>query len=117
MTDDALRAELIQFFNDTQRAHHHAYRATHGADVEWPIWYAEFMQVRLNGMIHAVCTRSELVYLLVMVERERASQASEAPWAETYADFFLKRYGPMQGQMPSEPAGPDASPNEEQPSP
>ena len=113
MPDATLRAQLIDFFNETQRAHHRAYRATDGADAEWPLWYAEFMQPRLNGMIQAVCTRSELVYLLVMVEKERAEQPPETPWADYYADFFMGRYSPMQGQMPAEPAGMDGSESED----
>ena len=103
MTDDALRAELIAFFRETRRAHHRAFLATNGADAEWPIWYADTMQARLNGLLQAICTRSELVYLLVMVEKERL-RAAPAHWAEYYADFFVERYGDMRGQMPGAPA-------------
>ena len=105
MTPD-LRAQLIELFTETHAAHALAYRATEGADDEWPLWYAENMHTRLNGLIGAVCTRSELVYLLVMVEKERAVQSPGAPWAAYYADFFLQRYGAMHGHMPAAPAMP-----------
>ncbi|MEP7357218.1 MAG: hypothetical protein ABI847_08260 [Anaerolineales bacterium] len=117
MADADLRTQLIGLLTETGRAHHRAYRATHGADAEWPIWYAEYMQARLNGMIGAVCTRSELVYLLVLVEKERAGRAPQAGWAGYYADFFMERYGAMQGQMPPEPAGDGGSQNEDKQKP
>jgi hypothetical protein len=105
MADTTLRSELIDFFNETQRAHHRAYFDVDGFDLEWPIWYADYMQARLNGLIHAVCTRSELVYLLVMVEKERLRQPPGGiHWADFYADFFVERYGAMSGHMPAEPA-------------
>ena len=107
MTDATLRAQLVELFNETQPAHHRAYRATDGADDEWPLWYANYMHTRLNGLIGGVCTLSEMVYLIVLVEKERAAHAPQAPWAEYYADFFLQRYGAVQGQMPASPAGQD----------
>jgi hypothetical protein len=107
MPNATLRSELSEFFMETQRAHHRAFFDVDGFDLEWPMWYAEYMQARLNGLIHTICTRSELVYLLVMVEKERLrEQAGGTPWAEYYADFFVERYGGMSGHMPAEPASP-----------
>ncbi|MCZ7544480.1 MAG: hypothetical protein M5R40_13610 [Anaerolineae bacterium] len=37
-------------------------------------------------------TRSELVYLLVMVAKEQALRAPGANWARYYARFFAARY-------------------------
>ena len=113
MPNATLRSELSEFFMETQRAHHRAYFDVDGFDLEWPIWYAEYMQARLNGLIHTICTRSELVYLLVMVEKERLGQPPDTPWADYYADFFVERYGPMRGHMPAEPTIADANPSED----
>ncbi len=115
MPEAVLRSELIDFFNETQRAHHRAYFEVDGFDLEWPIWYADYMHARLNGLIHALCTRSELVYLLVIVEKERLRQPPPGgtTWAEYYSDFFVERYGAMQGHMPAEPVIAGARPSEE----
>jgi hypothetical protein len=102
VTDADLRVELIALLNETGRAHHRAYQASNGADAEWPLWYAEAMQARLNGLIGAGCTRSELIYWLVRAEKERSSLAPGVNWAEDYADFFLKQSGAM-------PAAPKAA--------
>jgi hypothetical protein len=98
MSTSDLRSQLIDYFNASQRAHHHAYLATDGYDLEWPMWYAEHMQARLNDLLGGDCTRSELVYLLVAVEKERAGQPAGLPWADFYADFFLQRYPRRQSE-------------------
>jgi hypothetical protein len=43
--------------------------------------------------LRAEFTQSELVYLLVLVDRERALHAPGAEWTDYYARFFLARYG------------------------
>jgi hypothetical protein len=98
-----LRPALIDLLLETGSAHHHAYSATDGADPDWPIWYADHAQSRLNELLGSALTRSELVYLFVMVEKERAAQSPARPWADYYADFFLERYGAMHGHMPTAP--------------
>ena|SRR5579859_1509187 len=103
VTDTSLRAQLIDLFRETGPAHHQAYRAADGADPDWPLWYAEYMQARLNGLLSTRLTRSELTYLLVLVEKERAAASPAAPWPDYYAEFFLNRYGAMAGQMPAAP--------------
>lgn len=103
MSAKELRAELIELFKETGHVHHQAFIEADGADPEWPIWYAEYAQARLNRLLQTPCSKSELVYLLVTVEKERAQKAPEAFWAEYYTDFFLERYAPMHGRMPEAP--------------
>ena len=97
------RRRLIELFRDTGPAHHRAYFAANGADPEWPLWYAEYMQPRLNQVLETTLTRSELVYLLVLVEKERAAGSPASAWTEYYADFFIDRHGAMAGHMPEAP--------------
>src|SRR3712207_8998070 len=40
-------------FREVGQAHHQAYIETDGADPEWPIWYASFLQERLGSLINA----------------------------------------------------------------
>src|SRR6266700_1665341 len=98
-----IRSTLIALLRETGSAHHHAYLASDGADPDWPIWYTGYVQSRLNQLLGSALTRSELIYLLVMVEKERAAQTPAAPWPDYYADFFLQRYGAMRGHMPAAP--------------
>ena len=45
-----------------------------------------------RDVLGATFTRSELVYLLVLAEAERAAVAPGASWAPFYATFFADRY-------------------------
>lgn len=100
---NGLRARLIDLFQKVAADHHRAYIETDGDDPEWPIWYAERLQGLLNPLLDVGCTRSELVYLLVKVEKERVREAPGADWADYYAGFFLERYREMEGHMPQTP--------------
>ena len=103
MSETDQRRRLIELFRETGPAHHSAYLGTDGEDPDWPLWYAEFVQTRLNAVLGTALTRSELTYLLVMVEKERMAGAPAAAWPDYYAEFFIGRYGAMAGHMPAAP--------------
>ena len=103
MANADVRSLLIDLLHETGSAHHRAYLATNGADADWPLWYAEYMQQRVNGLLGTALTRSELTYLLVLVEKERTASAGAGAWPAYYADFLIGRYGAMAGHMPEAP--------------
>src|SRR5437870_12414186 len=102
MANANIRSQLIDVLHETGSAHHRAYLTTNGDDADWPLWYADHIQKRLNGLLGTALTRSELTYLLVLVEKERTAAAAVAAtaWTDYYADFFMDRYGAMAGHMP-----------------
>jgi hypothetical protein len=51
-----------------------------------------FLQGRLNPLLHASFTQSELVYLLILVANEQPLRAPGADWPNYYAKFFIERY-------------------------
>ncbi len=85
--------ELEALFNETITAHHQAFVEVDGADADWPIWYADFLRDRLADLLGARFTRSELVYLLVGLDREVQRVAPGANWQAYYARALLERYG------------------------
>jgi hypothetical protein len=87
-----LAGRLEDLIRETGEAHHQAYIETDGADPEWPLWYAGYLQERLGRLLEASFTKSELVYLLIWVANEQPLNAPGADWARYYADFFLQRY-------------------------
>ncbi len=87
-----LVTQIAALFTETGGAHHEAYAATDGADPDWPIWYAGHLVDRLGPLLGATITKSELVYLVIAADRERAAQAPGASWPEYYARFFVARY-------------------------
>jgi len=92
MADTNLNQQLQNLFREVGQAHHQAYIETDGADPEWPIWYAGFLQERLGPLINASFTKSELVYLLILVTNEQPLRAPGADWPNYYAKFFIERY-------------------------
>lgn len=90
--DTELGRRLEELFRETGEAHHQAYIETDGADPEWPLWYAEYLQERLAPPLDATFTRSALVHLLVLAASEQPLRAPGANWARYYARFFMDRY-------------------------
>lgn len=87
-----IRQELANLFREAGEAHHQANIATDGADPDWPIWYAEYLHSRVTSLLRAKFTKSELVYLLITLDRELQREAPGADWADFYARRLLKRY-------------------------
>jgi hypothetical protein len=92
VTEMDLAGQLEELFRETGEAHHQAYIETDGADPEWPLWYADYLQERLGLLLDASFTKSELVYLLIWVATEQPLSAPGANWARYYARKLLTLY-------------------------
>ena len=80
--------ELAALFDDTLAAHHAAFEELEGIDPEWPLWYAEYMQARLNEILDEELTVSEIVYRLVGLSLRQPEEAPDEPWQQFYARNF-----------------------------
>lgn len=87
-----LTRQLEELFREASEAHHQAYIETDGADPEWPLWYADYLQDKLAPLLDATFTKSELVYMLILVANEQPLTAPGANWARYYAKKFLSLY-------------------------
>jgi hypothetical protein len=92
MAGTYLAQQLEELFREASAAHHQAYIETDGADPEWPLWYADYLRERLGAHLDVSFTRSQLVYLLILVANEQPLNAPGANWARYYARFFISRY-------------------------
>lgn len=88
--NDTMHQQLEALFIEAGRAHHHAFAATNGDDPEWPIWYSEFLQPRVNSLLGTQWTKSKVEYLLLQAEKQRAAQNPGSGWPEFYARVFLE---------------------------
>lgn len=92
MADD-LKRTLAALFDQTSEDHHVAFKATDGVDADWSIWYAgHLLEKHFDQLLGATILKSDLIYLLVMVDKEVQTRAPGARWEEYYADFFIERY-------------------------
>jgi hypothetical protein len=69
-------------------------RLTDGADPEWPSWFADWLVERagLPGLLDTVPSRSELVYLLVLLGKETAAADLPEPWEQLYARRIVAHF-------------------------
>ncbi|HEX6542705.1 MAG TPA: hypothetical protein VF040_13200 [Ktedonobacterales bacterium] len=89
--DDVQR--LADLFQQTAADHHTAFQATDGEDPDWPIWYADHLLARgVEKLLDATLLKSDLIYLLVLADKEQRREAPGSRWDRYYADFFLSRY-------------------------
>ena len=91
--DDSRYEQLIHLFQTAASEHHRAFQATDGVDPEWPPWYAGFLCEKLEGLLDAEYTESELAGLLLQAQEEHQLHAPDADWQGYYARFFLERHG------------------------
>lgn len=89
MTDQTTIRDLAELLEQAGRRHHEAFIVTDGDDPEWPLWYAEYLEDRVTGVLGTRPTRSRLVQCLLNAEEEHASSGSASPWTEFYARYIL----------------------------
>ena len=82
MVDKDQHKKLSQLLLETGKAHHQAYIETDGYDLEWPLWYAEYLKDKLPAVLGRELTISELVYCLVHLDKEQPAIAPEAWWPD-----------------------------------
>lgn len=84
--------ELVDLFQEAGEAHHQAFIETDGVDPDWPLWYADYLHEKLNEKLEASMTKSELVYLLVLMDKEQRMDAPGANWRRYYASYLTEQY-------------------------
>jgi hypothetical protein len=85
--DDDRTARVRDLLHEVAELHHGVYRITDGADDDWASWYADWL-IRLSELPSILGTppvRSELVYLLVKLDKDYTREAPPDPWEEFYA--------------------------------
>jgi hypothetical protein len=84
---------IAALLHQTGEDHLATHRETNGDDPDWPIWYADhLLENGFDTLLDAKLTKSELIYLLVLVDKQQRSAAPGVPWEQYYADFFVTRY-------------------------
>jgi hypothetical protein len=89
----AMTDEVARLLRETGAAHHDAFAAVNGDDPEWPLWYAEQLVQPLSDLTGFPFTKSELVYVLVLMNKEHTAKALDIDWAVYYAQYIVEHYG------------------------
>lgn len=92
MADAATK--ISELLHEAGETHHRVYRIVDGADDDWASWYADWL-LKLSELPNLLATRpvrSELVYMLVRLDKEYADRAPDAAWEDYYAVMLLDHF-------------------------
>jgi hypothetical protein len=92
MTDNA--EQVAALLHEAGETHHRVYRIVDGDDPDWASWYADWL-VNLSELPQILATkpvRSELVWLLVSLDKAYTAESPEAPWPQWYAERVIEHF-------------------------
>ena len=88
------RSRVAALLQEAGETHHRVYRIVDGADDDWASWYGDWL-VRLSELptlLGRAPVRSEVVYMLVRLDKEYAETKPAAPWPEYYAERLVAHF-------------------------
>jgi hypothetical protein len=87
---------VAALLHEAGETHHRVYRIVDGDDPDWASWYADWLITlsELPDILGTRPVRSELVWLLVRLDKEYASEGPEAPWPQWYAERMIEHFTP-----------------------
>jgi hypothetical protein len=93
MTESA--EQVSGLLHEAGETHHRVYRIVDGADPDWASWYADWLinLSELPDMLGAKPVRSELVYLLVSLDKQYTAENPAEPWEMYYARQVIEHLG------------------------
>jgi hypothetical protein len=89
----AVVGRVADLLHEVAETHHRVYRLTDGADDDWASWYSHWL-VELSELPEVLGSRpvrSELTYLLVLLDKEVTAQPPAEPWEQYYARRMVEQ--------------------------
>jgi hypothetical protein len=86
--------KVAEVLHEAAETHHVVYRIVDGADDDWASWYGDWL-VRLSELpqiLGAPTVRSEVVYLLVRLDKEYVEREPAEPWETYYARAIVEHF-------------------------
>ena len=93
MASDDLIARVEQILHQAAETHHAVYAITDGVDDDWATWYSEWLTSlsELPDLLGGV-VRSELTYMLVLLDDEYLREDPGVGWERYYAQRLVERF-------------------------
>ena len=85
---------LAGLLHEAAETHHVVYRITDGEDPDWASWYADWLVnlSELPEILGSKPVRSELVWMLVWLDKEFTSKQPGGRWEDHYAAALLGHF-------------------------
>lgn len=90
--------QISSLLHEAGETHHRVYRIVDGADDDWASWYANWL-INLSELPTVLGVKpvpSELIYLLVSLNKEYAADQPDEPWEAYYARRIASHFTPDQ---------------------
>jgi hypothetical protein len=92
---DGTRKAAAALLREAGETHHRVYRIVDGEDPDWASWYADWLiaHSELPDLLGGAPVRSELVWMLVQLDKDFAAGSPTGSWEDFYADRIVGRLG------------------------
>jgi hypothetical protein len=91
--------QISGLLHEAGETHHRVFRIVDGADDDWASWYAQWLidLSELPDLLGVRPVRSELIYLLVSLDKQFTAEAPGEPWEVYYARQIQRHFQPAGG--------------------
>jgi hypothetical protein len=92
MNDSSTR--IAALLREAGETHHLVYRIVDGDDPDWASWYADWLLnlSELPQILGNTPVRSELVWLLVTLDKEYTKASPGTPWPQWYSERVAEHF-------------------------
>jgi hypothetical protein len=86
--------QIGALLQEAAETHHRVYRIVDGADDDWASWYAWWLinLSELPSVLGVKPVRSDLICLLVTLDRRYTAEQQTGPWPAFYAREILSHF-------------------------
>jgi hypothetical protein len=94
MADDEKAGKISALLHEAAETHHVVYRITDGEDPDWASWYGDWLTrlSELPDLLEVKPVRSELVYMLVRLDKRYTMESPDEKWEDYYARGLLEHF-------------------------
>jgi hypothetical protein len=87
----ATAEQISSLLHEAGETHHRVFRIVDGADDDWASWYADWLinLSELPALLGVKPVRSELVYLLVSLDKDYTAAEPGDTWETYYAQRII----------------------------
>ena len=89
-----VESKVAALLHEAGETHHQVFRISDGADDDWASWYGEWLVLHseLPDLLGKPPVRSELVYMLVRLDKEYTEADPDESWPDYYASRLVKHF-------------------------
>lgn len=91
---DDRHAKVAALLHEAGETHHIVYRIVDGEDPDWASWYSDWL-IRLSelpGILGTTPVHSELVWMLVTLDRDYRDTNPDDTWPNWYAQRIIEYF-------------------------